>query len=67
MTINQKGTQEITINVSEFLLKRTTITLDNSVKDLLDKLKIIKQESYNAEILRLIKELLESRQLEVPA
>ena len=48
-----------TSDISEVLVNPTTITLDVTVKKLLDGLKIIRQESYNAEILRLVRELLE--------
>ena len=48
-----------TSDISEVLVNPTTITLDITVKKLLDGLKIIRQESYNAEILRLVRELLE--------
>ena len=48
-----------TSDISEILVNPTTITLDVTVKKLLDGLKIIRQESYNAEILRLVRELLE--------
>ena len=50
-----------TSDISEILVNPTTITLDVTVKKLLDGLKIIRQESYNAEILRLVRELLEIR------
>ena len=48
-----------TSDISDVLVNPTTITLDVTVKKLLDRLKIIRQESYNAEILRLVRELLE--------
>ena len=48
-----------TSDISEVLVNPTTITSDVTVKKLLDGLKIIRQESYNAEILRLVRELLE--------
>lgn len=47
-----------TSEISDVLVNPTTITLDVTVKKLLDGLKIIRQESYNAEILRLVRELL---------
>ena len=48
-----------TSDISEVLVNPTTITLDVTVKKLLDGLKIIRQESYNEEILRLVRELQE--------
>ena len=55
-----------TSDISEVLVNPTTITLDVTVKKLLDGLKIIRQESYNAEILRLVRELLEIKMKGVP-
>jgi hypothetical protein len=55
-----------TSDISDVLVNPTTITLDVTVKKLLDRLKIIRQESYNAEILRLVRELLELKMKEVP-
>ena len=55
-----------TSDISETLVNPTTITLDVTVKKLLDGLKIIRQESYNAEILRLVRELLEIKMKGVP-
>ena len=48
-----------TSDISEVLVNPTTITSDVTVKKLLDGLKIIRHESYNAEILRLVRELQE--------
>ena len=48
-----------TSDISEVLVNPTTITLDVTVKKLLDGLEIIRQESYNEEILRLVRELQE--------
>jgi hypothetical protein len=55
-----------TSDISEVLVNPTTITSDVTVKKLLDGLKIIRQESYNAEILRLVRELLEIKMKGVP-
>ena len=55
-----------TSDISEILVNPTTITPDVTVKKLLDGLKIIRQESYNAEILRLVRELLEIKMKGVP-
>ena len=55
-----------TSDISEVLVNPTTITLDVTVKKLLDGLKIIRHESYNAEILRLVRELLEIKMKGVP-
>ena len=65
MTIVNESPQEIARKASETLQKKTTISIDDSVKNLLDALKIIPAESYNSEILRLIKNNLALR--EVPA
>ena len=55
-----------TSDISEVLVNPTTITSDVTVKKLLDGLKIIRQESYNAEILRLVRELQEIKMKGVP-
>ena len=55
-----------TSDISEVLVNPTTITLDVTVKKLLDGLKIIRQESYNEEILRLVRELQEIKMKGVP-
>jgi DNA helicase TIP49 (TBP-interacting protein) len=66
MAIDNHSILDLTRRMTDNLIDHTSISLDRSVKDLLDRLKIIRQESYNAEILRLVRELLEIKVKEVP-
>lgn len=43
--------------VRESLVNKTTVSLDRTLLEYLDEQKLAKQESYNAEIVRLLKEL----------
>ena len=57
MTILDESSKVSLKEIRESLVDKTTVSLDRTLLEYLDGQKLAKQESYNAEIVRLLKEL----------
>ena len=59
MTFNGSLLKANTSEIKDIIVDGTTISIDRSLKDYLDALKLVPQESYNSELLRLLRTLRE--------
>lgn len=59
MTISDETSRVNLKKVRESLIEKTTVSLDRTLLEYLDSMKLAKQESYNAELLRLLTQLQE--------
>ena len=56
MTIDKKSLMERVSLVNESIRNQTSIAIDESLRELLEDLKIVPRESYNSLIVRILKE-----------